>query len=286
MLFNEALKLFQDHLLTIGRSPNTIHRYLTDLTTFYHAQEHKQNGAAYLADINSTDLEQFLYNLQQQGIAPNSRSRFIYTFRSFYKFAYKKELVPRDIAQTLDVIKLPTTERTYLNQCELEELIAAIQHKLIRLLVIFLANTGLRISESLHLTLHDVDLAAGLIQVRQGKGGKDRKVPINQKLLPLLQDYRENWRDAYGSDFFFATKKTGSLSNVYVNSIIRQTVKKLGWSKQVSAHTLRHSFASNLIRKKVGLVEIQKLLGHSSLTVTSIYTHTDLAQLTAAVNTL
>lgn len=286
MLFITALDLFHSNLKSLGRSPNTIYRYITDLTTFYRYQEQIQNGPAYLEDINSLDLETFLYSLQQQGIAPNSRSRFLYTFRSFYKFAYKRELVPRDISQALDVIKLPTKERTYLNQRELEELIAAIQHRLIRLVVIFLAHTGLRISECLHLTLNDVDLAAGIIHVRQGKGGKDRNVPINEKLVPLLRDYLHNWRDAYGSNLFFATKKTGSLSNVYVNSIIRQAVKKLGWSKHVSAHTLRHSFASNLICKKVGVVEVQKLLGHSSLTVTSIYTHTDLDQLQAAVNVL
>ena len=152
--------------------------------------------------------------------------------------------------------------------------------------MLFLANTGLRISECLSLTLDDVDLDKSMIRVIQGKGGKDRNVPINQTLLPLLKDYRNNWRDAYGSDLFFATKKSGSLSNSYINTVIRNTVKKLGWKKQVSCHTLRHSFASSLVKKKVGLVEIQKLLGHSSLKVTSVYTHVDMDQLNEAVNAL
>uniref|UniRef100_UPI0012FD104B tyrosine-type recombinase/integrase n=2 Tax=Bacillati TaxID=1783272 RepID=UPI0012FD104B len=88
------------------------------------------------------------------------------------------------------------------------------------------------------------------------------------------------------SPLFFCTKKTGKLSPVYVNRIISQAVNELGWKKKVTAHILRHSFASRLVKKDVNLVQIQKLLGHSSLNVTSIYTHTDLEQLSEAINTL
>ncbi|EEG78378.1 integrase family protein [Dethiobacter alkaliphilus AHT 1] len=286
MLFLDTIEQFQQYMNDIERSPVTIALYLRDLRYFGSYMEKKHNGPVYLEDIKSADIEGFLRSLKERNIAPNSRSRYLYTLRSFYKFAYKKELVERDISLAVDLVKLPTKERHYLSQQEVAELADTITNDLVRLIVIFLANTGLRISECIKLTMDDVDLDKGIIHVISGKGNKDRNVPINNKLLPLLIDYKDNWRDAYNSNFFFATKKTGTISNTYVNNTLRQAVQSLGWKKNVSCHILRHSFATSLVKQKVGLVEIQKLLGHSDLKITSVYMHADLEQLQDAVNAL
>lgn len=287
MILTKALERFFDNMHSIDRSPHTISVYKRDLTFFSHYLAKQFNGPVYLEDITVNDIESYLQMLKDvKKVAPNSRSRNFYTIRAFYNFAYKKELVDRNIALSLDFIKLPKKERQYLTEEEVTQLVDVIKKPLIRLVVTFLFHTGLRISECLKLTLDDVDLENKVIKVIDGKGAKDRTIPINDFLSPLLLDYRENWRDAYGSDKFFATKKSGALSNVYVNHSIGAAVKELGWKKKVSCHILRHSFASNLVRKNVGLVQIQKLLGHSSLDVTSIYTHTDLDQLFDAVNAM
>lgn len=287
MLLVSAFEKYRDYMCGIDRSQDTITIYMKDLHAFSHYLEEKHNGPAYLEDVTAEDIEDFLRMLKdEKNYAPNSRSRNFYTIRAFYKYAYKKEMVHRNIALSLDFIKLPKKERQYLTEGEVEQLLAEISKDLVRLVVSFLYQTGLRISECLNLTLSVVDLEARVIRVIAGKGNKDRTVPISNKLLPLLIDYRENWRDANGSDRFFATKKTGRLSGVYVNHTIADAARRLGWKKKVSCHILRHSFASNLVRKNVGLVQIQKLLGHSSLGVTSIYTHTNLEQLTDAVNAL
>ena len=285
MQLNNAVELFSEYVYNLDFSPNTIQRYTKDLNAFNLYLEQKYNGQVFLEDITVSDIEMFMASLKKH-YAPISRSRYLYTLRSFYKFAYKKELVEKNLALSLEPGKLPVKERHYLTEEEIEKLVEAIDHALISLVVVFLANTGLRISECLSLTLDDVDLDAGLIRVKNGKGNKDRNVPINKKLYPLIQDYRDNWRDAYGSERFFATKKTGKLTNTYINTVLRDAVKKLGWKKKVSCHILRHSFASNLIKKKVGIVEVQKLLGHSSLKTTSVYTHVDNEQLYEAVNVL
>ncbi|MCW3490303.1 tyrosine-type recombinase/integrase [Dethiobacter alkaliphilus] len=282
----DAFKMYKQRLEIVNYSSKTIDLYIRDLNYLLHYIERTINGPIYLSELTSGDLEEFLHCLKKKGIAPNSLNRYLYTFRSFYKFAVKKELVIRDISRLIDPVKLPYKERQYLTKDEIEQLMDAVNHQLIKLVVLFLANTGLRISECLALTLDDVDLETKIIHVTQGKGGRDRNVPINNRLYSELTDYKDNWRDAYGSNLFFATKKTGSLSAVYTNSIIRKTAKELGWRKKVSCHILRHSFASNLVRNKVGLVEIQKLLGHSSLATTSVYTHADMEQLNEAVNTL
>ena len=287
MLFKLALEKFIENMVIIERSKATIGKYSQDLRTFQKYLEQIHNGAVYLEDIKVGDIESFLGMLKEEkNYSPVSRSRHLYTIRAFYKYAYKKEMVDRDISLSLDTIKLPKKERDHLTEEEAVKLVETIRSPIVKLVVFFLLNTGLRISECLNLMIQDVNLDTKVIHVRMGKGAKDRSVPINEKLHRELVDYIENWRDAGSSDKFFATNKTGSLSGVYVNATIREAVDKLGWKKHVSCHVLRHTFASTLVKKNVGLVQIQKLLGHSSLAITSIYTHTNLDQLTEAVNVL
>lgn len=287
MLFIEALNLLVDYMNSIDRSQRTIFLYRRDLLLVKKFLEEKYNGPVYIEDVTQNDLEAFmLYTKEVKNYSPNSRSNLFYALRSFYAFCYKKEIVTRDIAVTMEFMKMPKTERFYLTEEEAEMVIAAISNNLINLVATFLFNTGLRISECLNLKMDDVDFEKRTIHVREGKGRKNRIVPINNKLHRLLLDYRDNWRDGQNSDFFFSTKKTGAVSYPHVNSTIGKAAKSVGIKKPVSCHILRHSFASALVKKNVNLVHIQKLLGHESLAVTSIYTHTNLEALSEAVNVL
>ncbi|WP_411502712.1 tyrosine-type recombinase/integrase [Brevibacillus centrosporus] len=285
-LFTDIIKKFLKHMKAIERSPETISGYTKDLMAFNRFLEKRYNGAVYTTEILVGDLESFLEQLQKQGQAPASRSRRLYTLRSFFAYAYKKEFVKRNIALSVDPPKLQQKERIYLSEDEVMELVDAIDHPLIQIVVLTLYYTGLRISECLNLTLYTVDLDKQLIHVVGGKGNKDRMVPISDKLLPVLVDYVQHHRPKVASTYFFATGKTGMLSPVYVNRVLGETIEKLGWKKKVTAHILRHSFASQLVKKEVNLVKIQKLLGHSSLKVTSIYTHSNMEELSEAVNVL
>ncbi|ELK39417.1 hypothetical protein D478_24473 [Brevibacillus agri BAB-2500] len=286
MLLSQAIHLFDLHLSAIDRSEQTRSGYQKDLTQFHRFLEDQYNCPPYLEDVKLSDLEAYLSWLKEEKeYAPASRSRNLYTLRSFYNYCYKKELVERNIAFSLENIKLQQKERTYLTEPEVNELVQAIDHDLIRLVVTFLYYTGLRISECLNLKVDDVDLNRQMVHVRAGKGNKDRVVPLSDKIVPLLREYSEHVRPQT-SDRFFATDKTGKLSPVYVNRVLAETTEKLGWKKIVTAHILRHSFASQLVKKDVNLVQIQKLLGHSSLKVTSIYTHADTDQLKDAVSVL
>jgi integrase/recombinase XerD len=285
MLFSETADKLSEYMASIDRSPITIEVYRRDLGYIRRYLEERKNGPVYIEDVTQDDLEAFMrYVKEVKQYSANTRSNYFYTLRSLYAFAYKKGLVERNIAASMDFMRMPKKERNYLTKQEVEATIDCIQSQLIGLIARFLFNTGLRISECLNLTLDDVDFEKRSIHVRQGKGRKDRMVPINNKIYDLLLDYKENWRDAYGSDSFFATNKTGSISYNYVNATIRNAAKKAGIKKPVSCHILRHSFASALVEKNVNLVQIQKLLGHESLAVTSIYTHTNMEALSEAVN--
>ena len=122
------------------------------------------------------------------------------------------------------------------------------------------------------------------IHVRNGKGRKSRRIPICNTLREKLLDYLE-WR-VPDADQFFATKKTGKLSLATVQSTIKETRERLGCSKKITAHVFRHSFASELVKKDVNIVSISRLLGHSNLKTTSVYTHVAQDQLVDAVLTL
>ncbi|MCZ0843822.1 tyrosine-type recombinase/integrase [Brevibacillus laterosporus] len=287
MLLMNTVEIFLEYMSSIGRSEETISGYGKDLVHFTRFLENKYNCESYMEEITVTDIEEYLHYLKEErGYAPASRLRNLHTLRSFFAYAYKKELVVRNIALSVEKIKVQQKERTYLTEDEVERLVHAIDHPLIRLVVIVLYMTGLRISECLNLTVDDVNLEDKVIHVVAGKGNKDRLIPISLRLLPLLQEYVQEKRPATASPLFFYTKKTGMLSPVYVNKEITEAVRRLGWKKKVTAHILRHSFASQLVKNDVNLVQIQKLLGHSSLNVTSIYTHTNLDQLSDAINTL
>ncbi|WMJ80790.1 tyrosine-type recombinase/integrase [Clostridium sp. MB40-C1] len=286
MLLKEAMEKFIHYLVMTDKSKETIRSYSIDLTNFDEFLEKKYNCPLYLNEVQVTDIEDYLYHLKKRNLQTSTRSRNLYTLRSFWNYTYKNKMCNFNLALAVEPIKIQKKERTYLSTEEAFQLMDAVEHPLIQLVIKTLYYTGLRISECLNLKLDDLDIKNKVIHVIGGKGNKNRDIPINQNLLPLLENYLNYEREDIDSDYLFATKKTGHLSSAYVNSVLRDTVKNLGWKKHVTAHILRHSFASNLIKNGVNLVYVQKLLGHSNLKVTSIYTHANMEDLDRSINLL
>ena len=287
MLLKDAIIKFKQNLITMDKSEETIRSYLSDLTCFSQYLEHKYNCPAYLEEVQTADIEDYLYYLKEEKkLEGSSRSRNLYTLRSFWNYAYKKNLCERNVPMSVEPIKIQKKERTFLSAEEIEELIQHIHHDLVKVVIQTLFYTGMRINECLSLQLKDVDLENKMIHVINGKGKKDRNILMHQNLVTILQYYINHQRSEMKSTYFFATAKTGSLSAAYVNRILRETVESLGWTKHITAHILRHSFASNLIKNGVNLVHVQKLLGHSNLKITSIYTHANMEDLDKSINVL
>lgn len=285
MLFVDAIDQFGKYQLNIERSPRTIEAYREDLHLLNRYLEEKYNGLMYLDDIKKTDIEEYLLFLKEEKkYKDDSRKRLLASYRSFFKYAHRHEWCEKNVTELLEPIKVRQKERHFLNDEEVNTFIEAIDHRLIKLVAQTLYYTGMRITECLNLQLDDIEIEKGIIRVNQGKGNKDRTIPINPRLKELFIDYIENWR--VPSPNFFATQISGSLSRNSVGLVFRETSKKLGLKKTISAHTLRHSFASQLVSKDVHLVKISKLLGHNSLKTTSIYVHSSMDDLKEAINTL
>lgn len=135
-------------------------------------------------------------------------------------------------------------------------------------------NAGLRLSEITNLKWENINLIIGRIKVVNGKGAKDRFLWINEKTLELLRHCKERQIEEIGRcDYIFTTLKGSPVLNRYIQDMINRYSKKAGIDKNISPHTLRHTFATDLYRETKNIRIVQKALGHSDLSTTMVYTH-------------
>jgi integrase/recombinase XerD len=143
---------------------------------------------------------------------------------------------------------------------------------------------GLRLGEVVRLRVADIDSGRGVLQVRQGKGRKDRQVPLSPQLLAELRDY---WRRCRPKDWLFpAPGGQRHRSMTALQRRVTRAVRGLGWTKRVSMHTLRHSYATHLLEAGVDVVTLQHLLGHNDLQTTARYLHVSTRHLQRLPNPL
>ena len=196
----------------------------------------------------------------------------------------------------LDLVR-PAKRRTLpvvLTPAEVRTLLALVRDPRVRMCLTTIYGCGLRLSEGTGLTTHDIDGARMVLRIRRGKGGRDRYVPLAERVLLLLRAY---WRATSprfpqppGEQWVFPNRQaTGPLSANTVQRTLIAVGRVSGLPKHVSAHTLRHSYATHLLEHGVHLRTIQELLGHQSPTTTAVYTHvtpTVASALHATVNSL
>lgn len=286
MLINKCLKDFEKHLKFNEKSKWTIKGYVNEMEYFKNYLEKSYNGPVYVEDITKDELKGYLNYIRENGYKASSRNRVLFVFRSFYNFTQEENITKEHLAKELRPIKTRKKERVHLTAEEISELVGQLDHQIVKTAVQTMYYSGLRVSECTDLTFDDLDLKNQVLHVRQGKGNRDRDIPICNDLLEILTDYLKNIRPNISSDYIFATKRSGELSGAYINRKLKEAVEELGWKKKVTAHILRHSFASNLVKHDVNIYKIQKLLGHSNISVTSLYAHSNIDDLSEAVNVL
>ncbi|MDR0395419.1 MAG: site-specific tyrosine recombinase XerD [Tannerella sp.] len=264
-----------------GFSGNTAEAYLNDLNKLADFI----NGEPDLNVFNLTyrDLQQFVAQLNDEGISARSRARIVSGIRSFYRFLLVEEYIETDPTELLESPgfgnKLPET----LTEQEIDSLIHSIdlskaEGQRNRAMLEVLYSCGLRVSELTGLLCSNVYFDEQFIIVR-GKGNKQRLVPISGKALREIKNYltdRHLIKVQKGSeDLLFLNRRGAGLSRVMVFHIIKEQAKIAGIRKNISPHTLRHSFATHLLEGGANLRAIQLMLGHESITTTEIYTHID-----------
>lgn len=187
--------------------------------------------------------------------------------RFLYGVCLKREWIVPQIPFPRREKKLPVV----LSRREAADLLEAVGNLKHRTLLMTIYAAGLRLSEALHLRVEDVDSRRMALRVRRGKGGKDRYAPLSETLLDQLRDY---WRRCRPSVWLFPSQDTGlPLTHSAVQRVCKQAALRAGIAKRVSPHTLRHCFATHQLEAGTDLKRIQVLLGHRSLSTTSVYLH-------------
>ena len=168
-----------------------------------------------------------------------------------------------------DVLTLDEQEKL-LNQFNLRYITSQRNKTMIQLLL----NTGLRLSEMTNLKWNDIDLMTGQVKVVEGKGLKDRILWLDEETLTMLGKWKQRQFKEWGrSDLVFTTRTLHSLDGKAVRSMIKTYSDKAGIKKHITTHSLRHTFASDLLRDTKNIRIVQKALGHADISSTQIYTH-------------
>jgi integrase/recombinase XerD len=209
----------------------------------------------------------FLYLLNEKQVAESTLRIHLYGIRFFYERTLQRpwpvfELIRPRHRQTLPVVLSPQ---------EVRSLLALVQRSKARLCLQMIYACGLRLREGTQLQVSDIDPQRMLVRVRQGKGGKDRLVPLAERTLELLRVY---WQRARPRPWLFpARHQQTPLPATTLQKTFKLVVGQSGLAKDASIHTLRHSYATHLLERGVSLRVIPELLGHQSPRTTARYTH-------------
>ena len=262
-----------------GLADNSVQAYLRDVG---HMAQFMSEGDVEPEQVTLDHLQQLLLQLNDLGIAPTSQRRMISGWRMFFKHLVVEDAIRENPADLLDLPLRPQ----HLPDVLTDEDITKIQETFNKslpdqyrnnVIVEILYGCGLRVSELVNLKLSNIYADEQMLQIF-GKGSKERWVPINPHALEMLATYIHTVRchidpKPREEKFVFLNRRGTHLSRVYVFTFLKQAVANAGLNKHVSPHSLRHSFATELVENGADLRAVQEMLGHESISTTEIYTH-------------
>jgi integrase/recombinase XerC len=237
------------------------------------------------ARVDRNALRRFLGRLAQQQLARRTIARRLSAVRSFFRFLHREDLVQANPARTIRSPKLEKSLPQWLSRGDAERVFAVAENRAaeggfraprdLAIIELFYA-TGMRLSELHGLDMDDVDLISEQVKVR-GKGRKERIIPLNTAAVTALRRYELRRGSIVGrSDrgAIFLNQNGKRLSRRQIQEIVRKAIDAGAAESGMSPHALRHSFATHLLDAGADLLAVKELLGHASLSTTSIYTHT------------
>lgn len=251
-----------------GLSQNTIDAYRRDLSDFAQNLED-------IHSINRMNINAYVRTLRERKLAPTSVIRKVASLRGFFKWATSSGILEKNPAATLEQPKTPQRLPKVVSVKEIDEMLHNNLTPLEHVMMELLYSCGLRVSELVNLKLNDIDLSSKYIRCF-GKGSKERIIPIGEQAKAMLQEYFPT-RDLLVKKYNLTTKNLLIRDNGHF--VTRQDVYNFIHAqgklihKNISPHTLRHSFATHLLENGADLRVVQELLGHSDVSTTQLYTH-------------
>jgi len=262
-----------------GLSRNTLEAYARDLQgygTFLTEQ-----GISKVEESAADQIISYFKRLRIKGLSARSTARVLSTLKGFYKFLLQEQAIPGNPLRRLRSPKIRPRLPSVLTSAEVENLLRQPNPALPlgnrdRAMLELLYATGLRVSELVHLSVNDVNLAVGYVRAK-GKGAKERLVPIGATACQALKMYLEGPRRICSlkstSATLFLGRKGRGISRQGFWKVFRKHARAAGINKRLTPHTLRHSFATHLLERGADLRSVQSMLGHADIATTQVYTH-------------
>jgi len=284
MHWQRAILGFKSYLqLERSLSGNTVEAYLRDIGQLRSFIE-STSGEESPIGLKTVQLKDFVRQIAELGLSANTQSRMVSGIRSFYKYLLLEDKIEVDPSALLETPKIGRKLPDTLSNEEVVAMIDSIdlskaEGERNRAILETLYGSGLRVSELTNLKISNIYFNDGIMRIL-GKGSKERLVPLGgmaaKRILSYIKEIRVHNRIQKGSeDFVFLNNRGNPLSRIMIFNIVKKAAYNAGIKKSISPHTLRHSFATELIQRGADLRSVQDMLGHESITTTEIYTHLD-----------
>lgn len=267
-----------------GYSENTVEAYTHDID---YLLNYLRNENLKTEDVKLDNLENFAAVLYEFGIASSSQARILCGVRSFFKYLVISGILKDDPSELLEAPTVGEHLPEVLSTEEIDRMEAAIdlskwEGQRNKAIIELLFSCGLRVSELVNLKFNDIFERDKFLRII-GKGDKERLVPISESALHEIKLWlydRNLMKIKPGEqDYVFLNRRGAHLTRTMILIMIKRTAEEAGITKTVSPHTLRHSFATELLKGGADLRAIQEMLGHENIKTTQIYTHIDITTL-------
>lgn len=264
-----ALSRFAGDLRMANRAAGTIHQYLVSARKFedYIGME--------LEEASQETIRRWVDFLRLQAIS-NSRLGLHY---SALKFLFGRTLGQPEKVAWITIPRSKAPLRVILTRAEIPRLLESFTSAKYRMFFTLIYATGLRIREASLLQTGDIDAMQQVIYIRNGKGDRDRMVPLSPRLYEMLRTYYKHERPT--KPWLFATRAGHPICHDTARAALLRAAAAAGVGKIITPHMLRHAFATHLLERGTDLRKIQVVLGHASITSTAIYTHVIASQIAA-----
>jgi integrase/recombinase XerD len=265
-----------------GLSLNTVEAYGRDVSRFAH---HLHTlGITHFREVKEAHCLSFLKELREQNLASSTIYRMVMAMKVLFRFLKREQIVDTNVGLYLDTPKVWQLIPEVLSYEEVERLLKApdistLEGARDRAIFELLYASGLRVSELCTIQIRDLDPT--FVKVK-GKGGKERLVPIGRKALEAIDFYLLHFRGEAPEQTLFLSTQGKPIDRITIWKRIKRYAKQVGITKNISPHTLRHSFATHLLDGGADLRVIQELLGHATIATTDRYTHVSQTRLQEA----
>ena len=260
-----AIQRFREYLQRRDYSAHTLDNYILDLQLFFAKIDRP------IHQVSFRDIDQFIDQQHHQGLAPTTVNRRLYALRHFFDFLIEHQVVDTNPIKPSHVLRRGRPLPRALAKEPLEQLFAQIQHPMDRALFLLMLRGGLRVSEVAQLKVRDIDWSQQALLIEQGKGRKDRRAYLSADAVASLHACVQQRPSGVPGDMVFWNLKRPSrpLAVKAIQKKIQRYAKAAGIT--ASCHSLRHTFASNLLEQGAEIVSIRELLGHASMSSSERY---------------